>query len=160
MPTGCDALIEQNSFTSSVSVPITLYTGSLAIIRANTIVGSGVVGIQAASGSAQILLNTFSATSYTGGALALAGPHTVRGNTIQSTSKDAVVANGDVDLGTVADAGGNVLGAGAAVGLRANGNVQALGNSWAHTPPGCGVDAILVNAASSIALLPDGGGCF
>lgn len=159
-PTGCDALIEQNSFTSSVLVPITLYTGSLAIVRSNTITGSGTVGIQAAVGNTQILLNTFSATSYTGGALALAGPHTVRGNTIQSTSKDAVVANGDVDLGTVADAGGNVLGAGAAVGLRANGNVQAVGNSWAHTPPGCGVDAILANGTSSVVLFPDGGGCF
>ena len=159
-PSGCDALIEQNTFTATVSLPIILYSGSVAVIRSNTIVGTGLVGIQAATGSAQILFNTFSSPSDSGGALNLGGEHTVRGNVIQSTSQDAVVAAGSVDLGTAADAGGNVLGSGAVVGLRANGNVQAVGNTWAHAPPTCGVDAILANGASSAVLFADGGGCF
>lgn len=146
--------IDGNTFTSA-ALPIHMQATTLeVVVSGNTIMGNGQVGIQAWSGTAQITGNTFNnPNGYTYGAIysASATSTPVIRQNVFLCQLAVRINDGDPDLGTASDPGGNDFTAvtGAAVRHDGAAAVDAIGNAWANTPPTNGGD-IVINAGGTV----------
>ncbi|MDJ0976218.1 MAG: right-handed parallel beta-helix repeat-containing protein [Planctomycetota bacterium] len=145
--------IASNTFTSSL-LPIHMQAATLeVVVTDNYIVGSGQVGILVWSGTALITGNTFNnPAGYTYGAIRTATPSStpvIRFNTFICTLA-VLITDGQPDLGTAMDPGGNVLSAvtGAAIQHEGSSAVSAIGNTWQNTPPTNGGDIVITGTGT------------
>jgi hypothetical protein len=94
---------------------------------------SGTVGVSVGSAGAMVTMTNASIGGFGTGVLAELGATQLRGTTIENVTTAVVVQGGSVDLGSLADPGGNTLkteGTGLEVWAGADVLVQAVGNTW------------------------------
>jgi hypothetical protein len=147
-------IVESNLF-ESMSIPVDVAgTTDNSTFRGNTFVGSGQCGIQVQGGAPLIENNTFNkpggyanygAIVSNGGA---ANPM-IRGNTFVCARGIRIIF-GTADIGTAPDPGGNNFSGvtGAAIYHGGTGAVNAVGNTWANQPPGCGTDIVITDVGT------------
>jgi hypothetical protein len=150
------AVVRDNLF-QSMAIPIDIRQGSNMTIRDNMIVGSGQNGIQVASGAPVIRDNTFNKPGgySTYGAIRCGSSSAtpkLRGNTFVCSRGMLIDAPAIPDLGSNSDLGGNDFSGvtGAAIHHTGSTSVNAVGNTWANSPPVCGTDIVTTGSSAVV----------
>ncbi len=150
-------IIEANDFqTPAIPVDVAGLSNNM-IIRGNTFAGSGMIGIQVQRGEPFIANNIFNKPGgyATYGAIRCqfsdANP-TIRGNTF-ICSRGIRIDNGlSPDIGTAGDPGENDFSGVTVESIYHMGTavLNAIGNTWPHTPPICDTDIVLTGSGTII----------
>lgn len=151
------AVVEDNLF-ATMKIPIEIGGASdSTVIRGNTFIGSGQVGIQVVAGVPLIENNTFNKPGgyATYGAIhctASSTSATIRGNTFTCALGVEILNETTPDLGSASVPGGNDFSGvtGAAIDHTGTGSVNAVGNTWASSPPVCGSEIVVTGTGSVI----------
>lgn len=136
--------ITSNVFETG-SLPVDINTSGDVLVASNVFEANGLIAIQVQHGDPEIESNIFNGSySATYGAIRTQFDATakVRSNIFNCATSPCVRVNSSspLDLGTLAEPGGNIFGGASGIGVYHEGadTVFAVGNTWHASPPVCG----------------------